>query len=124
MIQSTLISKQEDGVFPFWRASWGADYYDPENFMALFYSKNITPNGPNRVGYSNPEVDKLYEDALKITDFAERKKIYDKMQKIVIDDAAWLYLYYNQKIYLLANNVEGFYVDGLNIINIKYTKKN
>ena len=92
--------------------------------MALFYSKNITPNGPNRVGYSNPEVDKLYEDALKITDFAERKKIYDKMQKIVIEDAAWLYLYYNQKIYLLANNVEGFYVDGLNIINIKYTKKN
>ena len=46
------------------------------------------------------------------------------MQKIVIDDAAWLYLYYNQKIYLLANNIEGFYVDGLNIINLKYTKKN
>ncbi|MBS1518105.1 MAG: ABC transporter substrate-binding protein [Bacteroidetes bacterium] len=124
MIQSTLISKQEDGLFPFWRASWGADYYDPENFMALFYSKNITPNGPNRVGYSNPEVDRLYEDALKITDFSERKKIYDKMQEIVIRDAAWLYLYYNQKIYLLGKNIEGFYVDGLNIINLKYTRKN
>jgi oligopeptide transport system substrate-binding protein len=124
MIQATLISKQEDGVFPFWRASWGADYYDPENFMALFYSKNITPNGPNRVGYSNPEVDKLYDEALKITDFAERKKIYDKMQTIVIEDAAWLTLYYNQKAYLLNKDVSGFYVDGLNIINLKFTKKN
>ncbi|MBK9334862.1 MAG: ABC transporter substrate-binding protein [Ignavibacteria bacterium] len=124
MIQATLISKQEEGVFPFWRASWGADYYDPENFMALFYSKNITPNGPNRVGYSNPDVDRLYEEALKITDFEERKKIYDQMQKIVIEDAAWLFLYYNQKVYLLKKNVEGFYVDGLNIINLKYAKKN
>lgn len=124
MLQATLVSKQEEGVFPFWRASWGADYYDPENFMALFYSKNITPKGPNRVGYSNPVIDKMYEDALKITNFDERKKIYDEMQKIVIEDAAWLNLYYNQKIYLLQKNVEGFYVDGLNIINLKNTKKN
>ncbi len=123
MLQATLISKQEEGVFPFWRASWGADYYDPENFMALFYSKNITPKGPNRVGYSNPVIDKMYEDALRITDFDQRKKIYDEMQKIVIEDAAWLTLYYNQKIYLLQKNVEGFYIDGLNIINLKYTKK-
>lgn len=124
MLQATLISKQEEGVFPFWRASWGADYFDPENFMALFYSKNTTPRGPNRVGYSNPLIDKMYEDALLITDFNERQKIYDEMQKIVIDDAVWLYLYYNQKIYLLQKNIEGFFLDGLNIINLKHTRKN
>ncbi len=123
LVQSTLISKQEEGVFPFWRASWGADYFDPENFMALFYSKNITPKGPNRVGYSNPEIDELYERSLSVTDFAERKKIYDAMQQIVIDDAAWLFMYYNEKVYLLKKNIEGFYLDGLNIINLKYTRK-
>lgn len=124
MLQATLISKQEEGVFPFWRASWGADYFDPENFMALFYSKNITPKGPNRVGYSNPVIDELYEKSLEITNFAERQKIYDEMQKIVIDDAAWLYLYYNQKVYLLQKNIEGFFLDGLNIINLNHTRKN
>ena len=124
MLQATLISKQEEGVFPFWRASWGADYFDPENFMALFYSKNITPKGPNRVGYNNPVVDELYEKSLQITDFKERQNIYDEMQKIVIEDAAWLYLYYNQKVYLLQKNIGGFFLDGLNIINLKYTKKN
>lgn len=123
LVQATLISKQEEGVFPFWRASWGADYFDPENFMALFYSKNITPKGPNRVGYNNPEIDALYEKSLAITDFTERKKIYDTMQNIVIEDAAWLFLYYNEKVYLLKNNIDGFYLDGLNIINLKYTKK-
>ncbi|HMS65819.1 MAG TPA: ABC transporter substrate-binding protein, partial [Ignavibacteria bacterium] len=124
MLQATLVSKQEEGVFPFWRASWGADYYEPENFMALFYSKNITPKGPNRVGYSNPVIDEMYERALIVTDINERIKIYDEMQKIVIEDAAWLNLYYNEKVYLLQKNVDGFYVDGLNIINLKYTKKN
>ncbi|MBV6479264.1 MAG: Heme-binding protein A [Ignavibacteria bacterium] len=124
MLQATLISRQEEGVFPFWRASWGADYFDPENFMALFYSKNITPKGPNRVGYSNPVIDELYEKSLEITNFAERQKIYDEMQKIVIDDAAWLYLYYNQKVYLLQKNIEGFFLDGLNIINLNHTRKN
>lgn len=123
LLQATLISKQENGEFPFWRASWGADYFDPENFMALFYSKNITPNGPNRVGYKNPKVDELYEKSLKETDNAARMKIYDEIQKIVIEDAAWLPLYYNEQIYLLNKNIEGFYIDGLNIINLKYTNK-
>lgn len=123
LVQATLISKQEEGVFPFWRASWGADYFDPENFMALFYSKNITPKGPNRVGYSNPKMDELYEKSLSVTDFSERKKIYDEMQKLAIDDAAWLFMYYNEKVYLLNKDIEGFYLDGLNIINLKHTKK-
>jgi oligopeptide transport system substrate-binding protein len=123
MLQATLISRQEEGEFPFWRASWGADYFDPENFMALFYSKNITPNGPNRVGYSNPKIDELYERSIRITDFEERKKIYDEMQEIVIEDAAWLFMYYNQQVYLLQKNIEGFYIDGLNIINLKYARK-
>ncbi len=123
LLQATLISKQENGEFPFWRASWGADYFDPENFMALFYSKNITPNGPNRVGFKNPKVDELYEKSLKETDNATRMKIYDEIQKIVIEDAAWLPLYYNEQIYLLSKNIDGFYIDGLNIINLKYTIK-
>lgn len=123
LVQATLISKQEDGVFPFWRASWGADYFDPENFMALFYSKNITPNGPNRVGYNNPKMDELYEKALAVNDFAERKMIYGEMQKMAIEDAAWLFMYYNEKVYLLRKDIDGFFLDGLNIINLKYTRK-
>lgn len=123
MLQATLISSQEDGVFPFWRASWGADYFDPENFMALFYSKNITPKGPNRVGYSNPEVDRLYELGLIETDFQKRKLLYDEIQRIVIEDAAWLFLYYNEQVYLIKNNVEGFYIDGLNTIRLKEARK-
>ena len=45
------------------------------------------------------------------------------MERIVIDDAAWVFLYYNQRVYLLQKNVTGFYLDGLNNLVLKYTKK-
>ncbi|MCX6162400.1 MAG: ABC transporter substrate-binding protein, partial [Ignavibacteriae bacterium] len=124
VLQATLNTKQQDGEYAFTRGNWGADYYDPENFMALFYSKNIIPRGPNKTGYSNKTVDTLYEKSIRITDFEERKKIYNEMERIVIDDAAWVYLFYNQRIYLLQNDVHGFYLDGLNNIVLKYTRKN
>ncbi|MFA7360028.1 MAG: ABC transporter substrate-binding protein [Candidatus Kapaibacterium sp.] len=123
MLQATLNTQQQQGELAFTRGNWGADYFDPENFMSLFYSKNVVPFGPNKTGYTNPEIDRLYEKSIRITDFNERKKIYNDMERIVIEDAAWIYLYYNQKHYLLRNNVKGFFLDGLNNLILKYTKK-
>jgi oligopeptide transport system substrate-binding protein len=123
VLQSALNTKQQDGEYAFTRGNWGADYFDPENFMALFYSKNIIPLGPNKTGYMNPEIDRMYEQSILETDFEKRKDIYNKMERIVIEDATWIYLYYNQRIYLLQNNVKGFYLDGLNNIVLKYTRK-
>jgi len=123
VLQATLNTQQQQGELAFTRGNWGADYFDPENFLSLFYSKNIIPFGPNKTGYSNPEIDKLYEKSIRITDFETRKKIYNEMERIVIEDAAWIYLYYNQKIYLLQKGINGFLLDGLNNLVLKYTKK-
>ena len=45
------------------------------------------------------------------------------MERIVIEDAAWVFLYYNQKNYLLRKNIGGFFLDGLNNLVLKYTIK-
>ena len=39
----------------FFRASWIADYPDAENYLALFYSKNKSPQGPNYTHFSDAE---------------------------------------------------------------------
>lgn len=119
---STLRSSQVGAELTFWRANWGADYFDPENFMALFYSKNKTPNGPNYTHYSNPVTDSLYEQAMKETDFAKRKIMYNEMERLVMDDAPWILLLYNEIVYLKSNRVNGMYVDGLNNLVLKWAK--
>ncbi|WP_398483324.1 ABC transporter substrate-binding protein [Tardiphaga sp.] len=46
----------------------------------------------NLEGYSNPEVDKLFADGAVATPDSKRKEIYDKVQKILVEDVpvAWL----------------------------------
>ncbi len=121
---STLRSAQVGGELAFWRGNWGADYFDPENFMALFYSKNKSPNGPNYTHYSNPKADSLYDAALNETNFEKRKSMYNQMERIVLEDAPWIFLYYNEIIYLKRKEVQGMYIDGLNTLILKWAKFN
>lgn len=122
MLGASHRSAQNEGKLTFWRANWGADYYDPENYYALFYGKNETPIGPNTSHYKNPQVDSLYELGLKLTNFDDRMNVYREIDKIIMEDSPWMIIYYNQYIYLKQKNVSGMYVDGLGIINLKYAK--
>ncbi len=65
---------------------WGADYPDGENFLQLFYSRNIGEFGTNYFSYKNGEFDSLYEQALRLPDGAARNKLYQKMARMVAED--------------------------------------
>lgn len=62
-------------------SAWIADYPDADNFMQLFYGKNIkiTNNGCVKI----PEYDRLYEQAQKMTPSPERDAIYAKMSRLL-----------------------------------------
>jgi len=122
MQASTLRSSQVGGEIAFWRGNWGADYFDPENFMALFYSKNHSPIGPNYTHYQNAAADSLYDLAMKLTDFTTRAKLYNEMEQVVLEDSPWIILYYNEIIFLKNRKVRDMYIDGLNTMILKYAK--
>lgn len=65
--------------------AWTADYPDGQDFLQLFYSKNISP-GPNDSNFSNAEYDKLYEQSLLLPPGAERDQLYHKMRDIVVEE--------------------------------------
>jgi len=73
-----------------WGQAWSADYPDAENFLALFYGKNVSP-GPNDSNYQNPEFDRLYEKALTLQDTPARTAIYKQMVKMLVEDAPWIF---------------------------------
>lgn len=65
---------------------WIADYPDGDNFMQLFYGKNIHQNNNGCV--SIPEYDRLYEQSQRLPAGPERDLLYHKMTRIMEVNAA------------------------------------
>ena len=60
---------------------WIADYPDGDNFMQLFYSKNIGQTNTSCTDI--PEYDRLYEQAAKLPDSAERTALWVDMARLL-----------------------------------------
>ena len=108
----------------FFRGSWIADYGDGENYLALFYSKNHSPNGPNYTHFTDQEYDKLYERSLSENSLDNRRKLYNKMDQIIIDQAAIVPLYYDRVLRFVNKDVTGFQGNAMNMLNLKSVDKN
>lgn len=65
--------------------AWMADYPDSQNFLQLFYSKNISP-GSNNFNYINRDYDKIYEQAVALAPGPERDKLFRKLVDIINRD--------------------------------------
>ena len=107
----------------FFRGSWIADYPDAENYLALFYSKNFSPGGPNYTHYFNLEYDRLYEEAMLQTNDSIRHLLYHKMNKKIITDAVVVPLYYDEVVRFVNNSISGFESNPMNLLNLKYVQK-
>jgi peptide/nickel transport system substrate-binding protein len=104
----------------FFRGSWIADYPDAENYLAVFYSKNFVPNGPNYTHFHSKKFDELFEQSFYDT---LRFKLYQEMENIVLEEAPMVILFYDQSVRLLPKNVTGIPTNALNILDLKRAKK-
>lgn len=111
------------GDVAFFRKSWIADYPDAENYLALFYSKNFAPGGPNYTHFSNKEYDALYEKAQKETNDEKRFALYQEMDKIIIEEAPVIPLYYDEAVTFTHNNISDLKRNPLNLLVLKTVKK-
>jgi peptide/nickel transport system substrate-binding protein len=62
----------------------------------------------NDGGYSNPEADKLMEEARLVSDPTQRKAIYEKLTKIVLNDKPIIYLYHRTLLIAHTTKLEGY----------------
>src|SRR5690606_37425503 len=71
---------------------WYIDYPDLNNMMFLVWYSAF-PSG-SRHAWSNDEYDQLVSDARSVSDPVARKQMYVDAQKIQLEDAAAIYVYY------------------------------
>ncbi len=116
---ATLREMMAGGDATFFRGSWIADYPDAENYLALFYSKNKTPAGPNYTHFHNKEFDRLYESALSETNDSTRYNLYHRMNNIIIKEAPKVFLFYDQSMRFVHNHVKNMTNNPLNHLVLK-----
>ena len=122
VIQKSLLMEQTSkSKAGFFRGSWIADYPDAENYLSVFYSKNPAP--PNYTRYKNPAYDLLYEKALSEKNDSLRYDLYRQMDKMIIEDAPVVPLWYDMAIHLVHTNIIDFDPNSLNLLELRHTKK-
>lgn len=99
-----FLKKTDNREIPFFHMRWGADYLDPQNFLSVL----LTSKAPeNRTGYNNPEYDKLCEQADAETDATKRFALYNEAEKMVVEDAPWVPIYYQKDLELIKPYISG-----------------
>ncbi len=122
MLESaTLREMMSKSQAPFFRASWIADYPDAENYLSLFYGKNPAP--PNYTRFSNSEYDQLYEASLNENNDSIRFDLYQQMDRIIVDEAPVILLFYDQTARFAQKDIEGLSRNALNLLKLTRVKK-
>ena len=89
--------------------SWMAGSEDPDMVMyPLLHSSQWTPNGPNRALYKNARFDEILVQARQTTDQAKRAELYREAQKILAEDAPWIFVDHEIQIAAFSKRVQGF----------------
>ena len=83
---------------------WCADYPDPQNWLSVYWK---TGAFGQRIGYSNPELDKMLDAADTESDPATRAQMYADAQRFLTDGAPVAFFWNNVNSYLIKPWVTG-----------------
>src|SRR5438067_858753 len=96
-VRSVLDHKTED-IF---MNGWCLPSLEPDHW--------VTPNlhtGEPVSQYSNPEIDKLMEQARSEMNAEKRKQLYSQLLRLIRDDAPWIFGYQQMDIYGVSNRLK------------------
>lgn len=101
---STWLTKQGHGDFQMFLAGW-IGQIDPDNY---FYGQFYTGQVFNFEGYSNPTLDKLLTEGRQALQQSSRVAIYDQVQKILVNDLPYIYLFRTDSVNAWLPTVHGY----------------
>ena len=101
---ATSFKQAQAGEFQAFLIGWSGRIDPDGNSYVFLHTKAPQNDG----GYSNPEADKALEDARLVTDPAQRKAIYEKLTKVVLNDEPLIYLYHRKLLIAHTTKLDGY----------------
>ena len=81
--RGVFLHKTHTSDFFIARGQWGADYFDPTNFLDLFKSKTF---GNNATGWEHPKYTELLERASLETNREKRQKLLEQAEEFLVEE--------------------------------------
>ena len=101
---------------------WQADYPDPQDFLDILFH---TDSALNHGAYSNPELDTILERARTQQDPLERISEYRRAEEMIVEDGAWVPLWYTGERHLLLKpHVDGYRVTPMIVPKLREVRIN
>ncbi len=111
---SKIIDYSKKGNYQMTRIAWIADYPSPENFLSMFYGKDV-PNVntqqtsfPNIARYKSEEFDKLYKKGVDAVDPKESYQYFMLAEQHLMNSAPVIVLWYDAGYRIIQSYVKGF----------------
>jgi peptide/nickel transport system substrate-binding protein len=110
---NTMRQQVQNGQYQINYSQWVGGNQDPIFYHDLFATAEIaTPTrGLNRSRYSNPELDKLLDEAANTYDHAKAAPLYARAQEIVSRDVPVFPLWYQANMVIAKKNVGNIHVN-------------
>ena len=104
-LDSALFKEERNNTdFDICRMNWVADFADASNFLELF----VTGSSNNKQHWSNKEYDRLIIEASNSVDEAVRMERLHDAEKIMINEASILPIYFDSNIFYYKPYVKNF----------------
>ena len=101
---------------------WQADYPDPQDFLDILFH---TDSALNHGAYSNLELDAILERARTQQDPQARIAEYRRAEKLIVEDGAWVPLWYTGERHLLLKpHVDGYRVTPMIVPKLREVRIN
>jgi len=101
---ATSFKQAQAGEFQIFQINWSGRIDPDGNSYVFMHTKAPQNDG----GYTNPEADKLMEDARLTSNFEERKALYEKLTKILLNDLPIIDLYHRKLLIAHTTKLEGY----------------
>jgi len=107
----TYIQKTRDGEHQTMMMGWIADNGDPDNFLDDLLSCDAVGAGANRARWCYQPYNELVRKAQRISNKAERTKLYEQAQVIFKEQAPWVTLAHAIFYRAMSKRVTGYSMD-------------
>ncbi|MBE2896364.1 ABC transporter substrate-binding protein [Pasteurellaceae bacterium HPA106] len=116
------LQRMKKGEHPTGLMGWTGDNGDPDNFFGTLLSCASAEQGSNYAKFCYQPFNELVTKAVKITDQAERTKLYEQAQVVFKEQAPWITIAHSKTFLPVRSNVKNYVIDPFGLHNFYYVE--